>query len=82
MRKLRAPPARDSFSDALAEAEEWGGRTFGDHNRGFLVALDLAFAALSGNPDKQRLLDAVDPLPAESVALIERLRRQRAERHR
>jgi hypothetical protein len=68
-----APPARDSWQSALEEAEELRDAGPEEHYRLLRAACDLAFAILAVRPDRQEVLDYEEPLPPESVALLERM---------
>jgi hypothetical protein len=72
----RAPLPQDSWASALEEAEELAGKGFAEHYAALAAACRLAFTILDGHPERQRLLDAQEPLPADSVALLGRLRRR------
>jgi hypothetical protein len=69
---------RDGWQDALDEAAEWRDASPAEHYRGLADACALAFAILDGHPRRKEFLDWQDPLPEESVALIERLIEQRS----
>jgi hypothetical protein len=72
-----APPARDSWQSALEDEVELRGVGAEERYRLLEEACALAFAILAARPDRQAVLDYQDPLPPESVALLERLRDER-----
>jgi hypothetical protein len=69
----KTPPPRDSWADALEEAEPWRDATPEQHYAGLEQACALAFAVLEGHPRRDEFLAWQDPLPADSIALIEHL---------
>jgi hypothetical protein len=76
MVRQTAPPPRDSWQDALAEAEDLRSADFATRYRLLADACDLAFAILAARPDRQTALDYQEPIPSESATLIARLIQQ------
>ncbi len=73
-----APPPLDSWRSACEEVAPFRDATPREHYRAFAEACRLAFLILANHPERRALLDYVDPLPADSIALLERLRRRHA----
>jgi len=68
------PPPRDNWQSALEDTADFRDATPLERFRAFEAVLRLSWAVLARHPERQRLLDQVDPLPRESVALLNRLR--------
>jgi hypothetical protein len=71
------PPPRDSWQSAVEDAEALRDADDAEHFRVFQQACELAFAILATRPDRQAVLDHEEPLPPESVRLLERLAAER-----
>ena len=74
MRSHRAPPAKDSWRDAVAQEAALRDADAQANFAAFVQACALAEAMLAHHPQRQRLMEHADPLPLASVALLERLR--------
>jgi hypothetical protein len=66
---------RDALADLLELAREWSGASDETRDRALQSACAFAAQALAERPDRDRILEWRDPLPADSVALLERLKR-------
>jgi hypothetical protein len=66
------PPPRDGWADALDEARELEGASFEERYALLRGACELVFEILSGHPRREQILAYQEPLPPESLALIER----------
>jgi hypothetical protein len=67
------PAARDSWQDAVEEADELRSADAAQHYRLLAEACELVFAILAARADRQEALDYQEPIPPESAALIEQL---------
>ncbi|MBI2376473.1 MAG: hypothetical protein HYV07_20935 [Deltaproteobacteria bacterium] len=75
------PPPRDGFADALDEARDFAWATPRDHLEVLRALCRAAYEQLESNPNRDAILAYQDPLPAESLRLIEELKaRFRAKR--
>jgi hypothetical protein len=70
--RLDCPPPRDSWQSAVEDAEALRDADDAEHFRVFERVCELAFAILATRPDRQAVLDHEEPLPPESVGLLER----------
>ena len=66
---------RDAVADLLELAREWREASDDVRDRALQSACSFAAQALASRPDRARILDWRDPLPPDSVAILEKLRR-------
>ncbi|MBN1961364.1 MAG: hypothetical protein JW841_10495 [Deltaproteobacteria bacterium] len=70
------PPPRDSWADALAEAEPYRNADFLAHYQGLEQACRLTATILENHPNRETILEYIEPLPPESIALIKQLQKR------
>jgi hypothetical protein len=70
-----SPDPRDILADLRELADEWRDASDETRDRALQSACAFAAQALASRPDRERVLAWRDPLPADSIALLERLRR-------
>lgn len=71
------PSPRDGWADAIEEARDVAGLGFEARFELFRAACRLVFEILEHAPDREATLDYQEPLPSDSLALMERARQAR-----
>ncbi len=74
--RIIAPPPRDSWADAVAEARDVKDLSLEERYALFEAACRLVFTVLETSPDRDAILAFQEPLPPETRELIEQARRQ------
>jgi hypothetical protein len=68
----RAP--RDERLDVQRKAAEWRDATYEERDRASAAACRAAAAMLAERPDRERILSWREPPPADTLAILARLR--------
>lgn len=72
---LAVPPPRDSFADAVEEAQDVRDASFAERYRLLEALCSFVFEVLERHPDREAILSHRDPLPSDAADVFERARR-------